>query len=303
MSQPSRYLWVPIEAGWRVTLSGYIAGNHPPWLEWTHSNPNFQICVTVDRLRFQKQDEKLTLEKGSVLILQPNEVHHSWGPPDPNTGFYFARFVTSLMPTWRAMAPILNPKGPSVHITHTVIPERFQVTNLDTILSLFSELTKVMRSDRPYSQVLANGLLAQIVAHVAEDFFLQQAKHGTNTTQDSSSRAVTAHQAEIINRVIEFIENNLDKPIQPADVCHHLNLSYKYVARVVKTGLGMTLTEYIHRRRVHKARLLLLQGDRSIADIAHAVGFSDPYYFTRIFTRIEGVSPSAFRKSGYGSRK
>jgi transcriptional regulator GlxA family with amidase domain len=58
---------------------------------------------------------------------------------------------------------------------------------------------------------------------------------------------------------------------------------------------GMSINPYLRALRLQKAKELLLTPGRPVAEVAYAVGFDDPKYFSRIFSETYGVSPSTFR--------
>ena len=69
---------------------------------------------------------------------------------------------------------------------------------------------------------------------------------------------------------------------------------------------GFSVTEYVKRLRMARARQLLITSDHTVAEIAAAVGYPDPFYFSRNFSAVNGVSPRAFRaraqeESAHGS--
>lgn len=299
---PSSYLWIPQETGWTTVQTGFIRSDHPPWIERSHANPNFQIVVARGSLRFMRENRRILLPHGGFLLLRPNQSHRSWGPVETEGGFYFAQFRTSLTPIWRPAPPIVHAGGPPVHIAHVVLPDLGQLTSDDQVLPVFERLVKVHQGGELYYPVAANALLAQIIYLIARDVADQNYSRERREKGKARQGVWSPRQAEIIYQVIEFIEENLSQPIQASDICRHLNLSYKYVARLAKAGLGMSLTEYLHARRIHKARALLTEGNQSIGEVARAVGFEDPYYFSRIFRRFEGVSPSAYRMASYAAR-
>lgn len=299
---PTSYLWIPAETGWSCGMTGFIRGDHEPWLNSTHSNSSFQLVVAKKELPFDREGQRLTLPPGGFLLLRPNQMHQHWGPVNPETGFYFARFHTSATPIWRNTLPLLNLDGPSVHVAHVALPDVGVLPSPEPILSLFEQLVTMQESVHAVDQVLANGLLTQLIAQIAQQCASISPRKPDGPT-DPYDPGLSARQTEIVFEVIEYIERHLNHPIRARDVCQELNLSYKYVARIVKTGLGMTLTDYLNRRRIHKARTLLLRGNCSVGEVSQAVGFADPYYFSRVFRQIEGVSPSEFRKSGYGPRQ
>ena len=72
-------------------------------------------------------------------------------------------------------------------------------------------------------------------------------------------------------------------------------MSESYIARLFKKELGCKPSEYINRIRISVAKTLLSETDISITEISEKTGFSDVYYFSKTFKRIEGVSPSEIR--------
>ncbi len=75
-------------------------------------------------------------------------------------------------------------------------------------------------------------------------------------------------------------------------------MSVNAYARIFKEQTGTSPRKYLMRMRVEKACNMLHHSDLSIDQIASACGFSDRYYFTRIFTRTMNVSPGVYRRNG-----
>jgi AraC family transcriptional regulator len=79
------------------------------------------------------------------------------------------------------------------------------------------------------------------------------------------------------------------------DVARHCGMSRAAFARAFRKRLGMTPFEWVRSQRVERAKLLLLDKDLSLADIAAECGFADQSHFTRVFTRLVGVGPRAWQ--------
>ncbi len=75
-----------------------------------------------------------------------------------------------------------------------------------------------------------------------------------------------------------------------------LNLS-----RAFKKALGMTLTAYINKLRIEEAKYLLEHADASVTQVALATGYTDPNYFSKVFTKLEHVTPHDYRKRNQGT--
>ncbi len=74
-----------------------------------------------------------------------------------------------------------------------------------------------------------------------------------------------------------------------------LNLSPKYLSDLLKQETGKTAMELIHLYMISEAKNMLVAGDRSIAEIAYQLGFENPPYFSRLFKKEVGMSPTEFK--------
>lgn len=101
---------------------------------------------------------------------------------------------------------------------------------------------------------------------------------------------------EIAAAAIAFLQKRLSEPLCMDDLVRHLGFSRSRMFDVFKQQTGLTPNDYLLRLRVAKAQEHLSQTDHSVTDIALATGFSSSQYFSTVFARYTGVSPSAFRK-------
>jgi len=101
---------------------------------------------------------------------------------------------------------------------------------------------------------------------------------------------------EIAAAAVAFLQKGLSEPLSMDDLVRHLGFSRSRTFDVFKQQTGLTPNDYLLRLRVAKAQEHLSQTDHSVTDIALAAGFSSSQYFSTVFSRYTGVSPSAFRK-------
>ena len=85
----------------------------------------------------------------------------------------------------------------------------------------------------------------------------------------------------------------------PEAIAAELAVPYSTLRRRFRAVTGGSLRDHAIGLRLNRARRLLVASDDSVAAIARRCGFDDPYYFSRLFTRRVGLSPSAFRRSGF----
>jgi len=75
-----------------------------------------------------------------------------------------------------------------------------------------------------------------------------------------------------------------------------MSVSQRYLSDTLKKETGKTTTEHLQLYLIDEAKNILLNPDKSIAEVAFALGFEYPQYFSRLFKKKEGLSPSAYRE-------
>jgi len=99
-----------------------------------------------------------------------------------------------------------------------------------------------------------------------------------------------------IFEIVKYIEANYAEDITLQDLADRFYLSREYISRKFKQQFQENLSDYIERVRMDKAKLLLLNPQYRIAQIAESVGYKDEKYFSKVFKKLEGLSPNEFRK-------
>jgi AraC family transcriptional regulator len=99
------------------------------------------------------------------------------------------------------------------------------------------------------------------------------------------------------SRAKEFIAANLSQQISLQDIADACDLSLAHFARSFKTSVGMTPHNWLQTRRIARAKDMLLTSQHDLAEIALDCGFADQSHFTRIFSRLNGVGPGAWRRA------
>lgn len=97
-----------------------------------------------------------------------------------------------------------------------------------------------------------------------------------------------------VERVIEYMRRNIDNKLTLSDLSKLVQLSSAYLSRAFKETTGYSVIEFFNKIKVDKAKELIIEGDKNIKEVAQALGFTDEFYFSRMFKKIEGISPSKF---------
>ena len=117
-------------------------------------------------------------------------------------------------------------------------------------------------------------------------------------TQQADKQQMEQSVHSFMDRVMTIMEMNYGDPSFGVEqLCHQLGMSRATVSKKLNDETGETTTQFIRDYRLDLARRILKEnvGNRNISEIAFRVGFNDPKYFTRCFTKKYGLSPSAYQ--------
>jgi transcriptional regulator GlxA family with amidase domain len=105
-----------------------------------------------------------------------------------------------------------------------------------------------------------------------------------------------------INRVVGYIESNLGTGIQAKDLAALVSLSTSHFFRGFKASVGLTPFEYVSQRRVELALKLMRTTAEPLSQIAVQCGLCDQSHLCRLFRRLIGQTPDAWRRANVGAR-
>jgi YesN/AraC family two-component response regulator len=179
-----------------------------------------------------------------------------------------------------------------------------------TGLELLSEIPDISPSTKV---VLISGYAEfsyaqEAVQHHAYDYLLKPVKEEelsrilSNITADDSEAKTpegkSVHVPErMIDRVINDIRDHYTEDIQLTTLASKYTVSIARLSTEIKKKIGMTFSDYVTQLRIQRAKELLSDESMSIGEIAEIVGYNDYFYFIKVFKRVQGISPSKYRKS------
>lgn len=101
--------------------------------------------------------------------------------------------------------------------------------------------------------------------------------------------------SKVIEIITSYIQKNYKYDISMQDVARHMNYSEAYFCKLFKQCFNRNFTSYLTEYRVEEAKRLLTESTVNVKEIGRAVGYSDSNYFTKVFRRITGKSPTEYR--------
>jgi AraC-like DNA-binding protein len=99
-----------------------------------------------------------------------------------------------------------------------------------------------------------------------------------------------------VHRLRAFIDGHLDETIHITDLARVAQRSAAYFCRAFKRTFGETPHAYVVRRRLHRARHLMLTSDLALSEVALSCGFTDQAHLCRLFRQTHGQSPAVWRR-------
>jgi two-component system response regulator YesN len=99
----------------------------------------------------------------------------------------------------------------------------------------------------------------------------------------------------IVQKAQKYMRENYMKEISLDDVSKEVNVSPYYFSKLFKEEVGENFIEYLTKIRIGKAKEMLAKGSESVKEIGLASGYADSNYFSRIFKKQTGMTPSEYR--------
>ncbi|MEO7912715.1 MAG: substrate-binding domain-containing protein [Roseiflexaceae bacterium] len=143
---------------------------------------------------------------------------------------------------------------------------------------------ELARLNRGVSAVLVKGLFSvdETLQHI--------------TVALDRSRRIGSPTQQLVHKALAYLQEHYAAPLSRQQLADHIGVHENYLTDCFHREMGITPIAYLTRYRIRQARALLEAGQPSITEVAQAVGFADSAYFSRVFQREVGVSPSAYQR-------
>ncbi|MCQ2802546.1 MAG: AraC family transcriptional regulator [Bacilli bacterium] len=215
-------------------------------------------------------DKKIhDVQMGDIVIYYPKQQHVEWSvkPNVMSTLFFSVKPNSQLRLMFKTASP-----GNVLHVQN----------EYRDYYSVFTLLVKEAKNEnKNYFDKIVNCLAKTIILKILQHSSLIEAKE-TNET---------------VNRIKDYIDEHYLEDLSLINLYKKLYISEFYGSRLFKQYIGTTPVSYIISKRMREAQNMLGNTNETITSIAYKLGYKDIYYFTKIFKKEVGVSPSAYRKS------
>ena len=201
---------------------------------------------------------------------------------------------------------VSNKQFVNMSFTEGFMHSYFDMETIDELLTMF-ETPLLTCSQNPVSAHLDNLIRLTCNSYEQKDKYnllrashnlcmvlielLQNAKHFEYVpfTHGLSSDKL------LISKVAQYINENYSEKISLTSIANQFFISKYYLSRVFKRTFGVSITEFVNRKRADEAAYFLENSDKSISDIATMMGFSNQSYFIESFKKYHGTTPKHYR--------
>jgi AraC-like DNA-binding protein len=185
-----------------------------------------------------------------------------------------ARSPDNVMECYSINGKVRNIEGKDITLP---LPLIYNIGLHKDILSLYSNLITVWTLKDPGYILRARGLYLMILQRYFQIIIFQKDTSIVDTR---------------IKKVLHYISNHYKSPLTVHKMAEMINLSDMYFGTLFKQETGMSFRNFLTIVRMNRAEEMLYSGEYKIHEIADACGFSDVFYFSRIFKKHRGIAPS-----------
>ncbi len=215
-----------------------------------------------------KTNGETELKAGDVFILFPG-VWHSYHPVrDIGWKEYWVGFAGAHVDRL-FRNKLLDPQKPIYHIGLN-----------QEVIGDFETIMQLCRDQTPGFQIRLGALVLLLLAHI----------HAAEI-----SSHVTATDNELVQTARMVMQHHLDAGIETEQIAEEIGVDYTYLLNIFRQHTGLTPYQYFLQLRIHRAKELLSDPALSIKAVSAMMNFENQYYFSRLFKKKTGYSPSQWK--------
>lgn len=239
--------------------------------------------VLSGTLGFWVGDRSYEVRPGMAFFTQPGELHGGVDATLQPGEWYWLRLK---FPAKEQPLPELSKKSSSdlkkglAGIKSNLFPGSLQLR------SCFQRLIEEFRHQTPHSALMARLIMHELLITVIRDWTKSQAE------AENRSPFISAP----IQQAVQWIQEHLAEALPCIDdIAARVGLSESHFRRRFSEEMGFSPLEYVSWQRIQRAKQLLTQGDTSVTKLAFDLGFQSSAYFTQVFRKLTGMTPSQYR--------
>ena len=225
---------------------------------------------------FKINDELFKVEKNQYFIL-PAGVPHQYEPDGKNPWtIYWIHFKGKLAKIFADKANTPTEIKPTIY------------SRINGRIELFEEIFHTLEMGYSHENLLY--ACSAFYHFLGSLRFMQQYRNAVTTETES----------DFITAAIHYMKEHIEQKITLTDIAEHIGYSASHFSILFSKRTGYSPINYLNQLKIQRACQLLDLTDMKINQIAYKIGIEDRYYFSRLFSKIMGVSPQTYKKNKKG---
>lgn len=248
------------------------------------------LYVAGGQMEVWEEDAEYVIKKGQFLFLKSG-LHH-WGEPKTpaGTSWYWIHFFSNSSTENGQELNISSKSYPSLSISHEEynkfikLPKQGDISHSKKLEKRLDSIIRLYHSTDPFRTMN----LSLHTMNLFCDVFRESNEKRTQTKSDRT-----------VQRIVEYLEQKDGYGLNSRELSTYLEMNYSYLCEVFKMKTGSTIHMYNSQIFMRKAVEMMRNSNLNISEISELLGFKNPFYFSRVFRKIIGYSPSEYMSRIY----
>jgi len=271
-----------------VTIHYYEFG---PSFVFNGETHDFWEMVYVDKgsVQIRQEEETIVLKQGEVVFHRPNEFH-SIKALNSSPNFFVVSFEcdSSLMHYFERY--------------HTQLDKTLK-TYLSSII-IEAEKTYIIPKNDPGLKKLERKSDAplggeQLIKSYLEQLLIFLLRSITNDGDLASFPQRERDKNPLVGEIRKYMQERVEDTVRVQDICLEFGYSRSFLSKLFQTETGESLAEYFTGLKIDRAKQLIRETNLNFAQISARLSFDTPQYFSRVFKRRTGMTPSEFKNRAH----
>lgn len=250
---------------------------------------DFWEMVYVDRgsVEIKRDNSLITLNQGEIVFHKPNEFH-SIRALNSSPNFFVISFVCNspIMKYFKKYQTTLD-KNLRAFIS-SILKES------DAVYNIPKNSPDLKKLERKNAAPIGG---EQLIKTYLEQLLILLVRNITKTGTVDLFPSKESMENHLVTKIKEYIESHAESTIRIDDICEEFGYCKSYLSKLFRAQCGETLADYAIKVKIRKARQMIREGALNFSQISARLNFDNPQYFSRVFRRVTGMSPTEFKQS------
>lgn len=264
-----------------IKISHFVINDRNSQISWHYHKEIEVIFVEQGIHELETQEQVYELKPGDIAIVGSSQLHRAHTVSKEDLIFFVLHvdlqpyFNPAMMMYYKSFSEVQHPLD-SMNYIFSNAEAKHEI--VDIITSIHKEIIGRKKGYELAVNVHIQRFMLSLLRYDIED------RLKTHDNQD----------AEFLQPIIKYVEAHLADRIYMQEVCSLAGMSYAYFSKLFKQKAGFSFTDFVNRKRIARAVLLLVTENRQTQEVAETVGIQNMTHFYELFKRYNNCTPKQY---------